>query len=64
MDFGLDEYITICRELNMEPLLVQNIRQGATEIGNYVDYCNSDTTTEFGKKRANNGHPLPYNIKF
>ena len=30
----------------------------------WVEYCNGSTDTPFGKLRAKNGHPEPYNVKY
>lgn len=31
----------------------------------WMEYCNGDAeTTKWGKKRAENGHPEPYNVKY
>lgn len=30
----------------------------------WMEYCNGDTTTTWGKVRAANGHPEPYNVKY
>ena len=35
-----------------------------TEILSAIEYANGSTTTPFGKKRAANGHPKPFHMKF
>ncbi len=62
-DFGLDEFIAFCRELNAEPLVVVNTGFGdAYSAAQEVEYCNASTDTIGGKWRAENGHAEPYNI--
>jgi alpha-L-arabinofuranosidase len=63
-DFGLDEYFKICELLDIEPYLVVNILRPIEEAVDMLNYCNGDTNTIWGKKRADNGHPEPYNVKF
>lgn len=63
-DFGNEEYMKICKEFNIEPFIVTNAFRPAEEEVNYVEYCNGDTNTFWGKKRAANGHPEPYNVKY
>lgn len=29
-----------------------------------VEYCNGDTTTTWGRRRAENGHPAPFHLKY
>ncbi len=65
MDFGTDEFIQFCRDVDAEPHIVVNLDKGtATEAANWVEYCNGDTNTIFGKLRKDNGHPEPYNVKY
>ncbi len=64
-DFGLDEFISFCRELNAEPHLVVNLGLGTPEqSAQWVEYCNTDSSTPYGAKRAANGHTEPYNVKY
>ncbi|MBP1540971.1 MAG: alpha-N-arabinofuranosidase [Prevotella sp.] len=30
----------------------------------WLEYCNGDTTTTWGRQRARNGHPEPYGVKY
>jgi len=63
-DAGTDEFIELCRLVGAQPLVVVNSGDGsAQEAAGYVEYCNGSTKTKYGKLRAENGHPEPYNIK-
>ena len=71
--FGTDEFIRFCREINSEPIIVVSVRfeRPAEEYDstlqnavNWVRYCNAPATDEWGAKRAANGHPEPYNVKY
>ena len=65
MDFGTDEYMKICKALSIEPYLVVNFGSGTPELAkNWVEYCNGDTNTIYGKLRTANGHSEPYNVKY
>ena len=74
---GTDEYITLCRKLGAEPLLVINtglhVDGGRTEeqwkpwieeACDWVQYCNGPVDSAWGKVRAANGHPEPYHVKY
>jgi alpha-N-arabinofuranosidase len=71
--FGTDEFIRFCREVNSEPIIVVSVKfeRPADEYDsilqdavNWLRYCNAPATDEWGAKRAANGHPEPYNVKY
>ena len=71
--FGTDEFIRFCREINTEPIIVVSIAferpdseadQILENALNWLRYCNEPATGEWGAKRAANGHPEPYNVKY
>ena len=62
---GTDEFLAFCDLIGTEPLLVVNDGSGTPEeAARWVAYCNEPETTEQGKRRAVNGHPQPYNVKY
>ena len=64
-DFGLDEFMTFCKELGTEPYIAVNT--GAGEVDNALaelQYANGPADSDMGKLRAKNGHAEPYNVKF
>ena len=62
---GTDEFLSFCAELGSESLLVVNDGSGTPEeAARWVSYCNSSSSTEQGARRAQNGHPEPYNVKY
>lgn len=62
---GTDEFLAFCREIGTVPLLVVNDGSGTPEeAARWVAYCNSPVTTEQGARRAQNGHPEPYNVQY
>ena len=71
--FGTDEFIRFCREINTEPVIVVSVAFERPESEfdtilqnalNWLRYCNAPATDEWGAKRAANGHPEPYNVKY
>jgi alpha-N-arabinofuranosidase len=71
--FGTDEFIRFCREVNSEPVIVVSVKfeRPAEEYDSilqdalhWLRYCNAPATDEWGAKRAANGHPEPYNVKY
>ena len=62
--FGSDEFLLLCRKVGAEPVLVVNATRGIQETLDWIEYCNGEQGTTWGKRRANNGHPGPYRVKF
>lgn len=79
LSFGTDEFISYCKKVGAEPQIVLPIGYHNYEgykpdmnekkdwlkyAQNWLEYCNGDITTEWGAKRAANGHSEPYNVKY
>jgi len=64
-DFGTDEFIAFCREIDTEPMIAANTGFGdAYSAAQWVEYCNASARTIGGGWRARNGHSAPYGVKF
>lgn len=64
-DVGTDEFMTLCRLLDVEPYITVNGGFGdAWSAAQLVEYANGAVTTPMGKLRATNGHREPYHVKF
>ena len=62
-DFGIDEFITFCRRIETEPLVVVNTGLGSVEdAAELVEYVNGSPKTLWGSRRARAGHPEPYGV--
>jgi alpha-N-arabinofuranosidase len=65
--FGTDEFLGLCRKLNAEPLIVLaapgTAREQVEDAMDWVRYLNDPPTTEWGRRRAANGHPEPYGVR-
>lgn len=73
--FGTDEFVAMCRKIGAEPLIVVNIgtqewnrdvldNDFLQEVLDWIEYCNGPADSTWGKVRAANGHPEPYNVKY
>jgi alpha-L-arabinofuranosidase len=66
--FGTDELMELARQLGTEPLIV--LKATSTDPGeiqdamDWVRYLNDPPTTEWGVRRAANGHPKPYGVRY
>jgi alpha-N-arabinofuranosidase len=64
-DVGMDEFMTLCKLLDVEPCITVNAGFGdAHSAAHWVAYANGPVTSTMGKLRAANGHPEPYGVKF
>ena len=64
-DVGIDEFMVLCDLLDCEPYISVNAGDGsAAEAAAWVEYCNGAPNTVHGARRAANGHPEPYGVKY
>ena len=64
-DLGLDEFMTLCRLIHVDPYISVNAGFGDSHsAAEEVEYMNGSTATRMGAMRAKNGHPEPYHVKF
>ncbi|MEL7610446.1 MAG: alpha-L-arabinofuranosidase C-terminal domain-containing protein [Bacillota bacterium] len=64
-DFGVDEFIQLCRDVDAEPMINVAMLYPLQDTLDLIEYCNGNAkTTVWGKKRAENGHPEPYDVKY
>jgi alpha-N-arabinofuranosidase len=62
---GLGEFIDLCRMVGAEPLFcVPFSRRTPQSAAEMVEYFNGAVTTPMGAKRAEDGHPQPYKVKY
>jgi len=62
-DFGIDEYMVFCREVDTEPLVVVNSGQGDMQMAiEELEYANGAADSPMGKLRAQHGHAAPYGV--
>jgi len=63
-DVGIDEFMELCRLTGAKPYVNVNFgTAGPQEAADWVEYCNGRLDTKYGKLRAENGHPEPYNVQ-
>jgi len=71
--FGTAEFVQLCRDVDAEPVIVLNIGHHepyeqldayVQEALDWVEYCNGGPDTEWGRRRAQHGHPDPFNVVY
>ncbi len=64
-DVGMDEFMTFCKLIDVDPYVTVNAGLGDSHSAmEEVEYLNGPATSYMGAKRARNGHPEPYHIKY
>jgi alpha-L-arabinofuranosidase len=64
-DFGMHEFIRFCRLLGAEPWITVNTGFGdAYSAAAQLEYCNGGKQTDWGRRRAANGVPQPFDVKY
>ncbi len=64
-DVGTDEFMTLCRLLEVEAYITVNAGFGdAWSAAQLVEYVNGAASTPMGSLRSANGHVQPYNVKY
>lgn len=72
--FGFDEMLQLSEDIGAEPLFVVNMGFGhgwedpnvqpyIQEALDAIEYCNGDENTYWGRRRVENGHKEPYNLR-
>lgn len=73
--YGTDEFIETCRRVGAESLIVVNMgfrswnnnaetHDYTQDVLDWIEYCNGSADSKWGRIRAANGHPEPYNVKY
>lgn len=64
-ELNTDDFVALCKEIGALPFITINPTWNtAEESAAWVEYCNGDETTEFGRKRIERGFKEPYNVQF
>jgi alpha-L-arabinofuranosidase len=72
-NFGTDEFLQLCSQINSEPVMVVRIgfdrpksEHAAIlqEACDWVAYCNEPASGKWGSQRSAYGHSEPYNVKY
>jgi alpha-N-arabinofuranosidase len=62
---GIDEFIQLCEYVGAEPLIcVRWTGKKPEDAAAEVEYANGSVQTPWGARRAKNGHPAPYRVKY
>ncbi|MBE7039059.1 MAG: hypothetical protein E7404_09190 [Ruminococcaceae bacterium] len=64
-EINTDEFIKLCEEIGAEPFISINPKWDTPKSSaQWVEYCNGDISTKYGKLRIESGNEKPYNVEF
>lgn len=64
-EINTDDFIMLCREIGAEPFITINPTWNTPEeSAQWVEYCNGDQATEYGRLRISRGFKESHNVKF
>lgn len=61
--FGTDEFLAWCAQVGCEPYLVNSARD-VEEAVRWLEYTNYEGSTQYARRRAANGHPGAYGVRY
>lgn len=63
--FGTHEFIRLCRLIGAEPYICGNVGSGSpAEMRAWVEYCNFPGDSTLARRRAGNGSPEPFGVRY
>lgn len=62
--FGIEEFVQFCEAAGFECAFAVNIEETPEDMADMVEYLNGPADSPWGRKRAENGHPAPYGVKY
>ena len=64
-EINTDDFLALCKEIGAEPFITINPTWNTEEeCAQWVEYCNGDADTEYGRIRIERGYKEPYNVKY
>ena len=64
-EINTDDYIALCREIGAQPFITLNpCWNTPQENAAWVEYCNGDGSTQYGRIRIERGFEEPYQVQF
>ena len=63
--FGTHEFMELCRQIGCEPYITGNVGSGTVrEMAEWVEYLNNAGMSTVAMRRAANGHPDPFHVRY
>jgi alpha-L-arabinofuranosidase len=61
--WGIIDFLNLCEAMGVLGVPDFNIDESPADMADFIDYVNGPADSEWGKKRAADGHPAPYGLQ-
>lgn len=62
--FGIEDFLKFSEAAGFKAAFAVNIEETPEDMADMIEYLNGPVTSEWGKIRAQNGHPEPYHVEY
>ena len=62
--FGIEDFVQFCQAAGFEGVFAINDEETPEDAADLVEYLNGPATSEWGRRRAANGRPEPYGVRY
>ena len=61
--WGIFDFLDLCEGMGILGIPAVNMGETPRDMADFVEYANGPLDSEWGRKRASDGHPAPYRLK-
>jgi hypothetical protein len=61
--WGIFDFLEVCEALGIPGIAALNMDESPADMADFIEYANGPADSEWGRKRAEDGHPEPYRLK-
>jgi hypothetical protein len=62
--WGIFDFLDFCEAAGFLPVVDLNMDETPQDLADFVEYANGPADSEWGRRRAQDGHPAPYRLKY
>ena len=62
--WGIIDFLSFCEAAGFLGVPDFNMDESPKDMADFIEYVNGPADSEWGKKRAQDGHPAPFNLKY
>ncbi len=62
--WGILDFLDFCRAASFLAIPALNMDETPRDLADFIQYVNGPADSDWGRKRAANGHPQPYNLHY
>lgn len=62
--WGIPDFLNFCEAADVLGIPAVNMDEMPSDMADFMEFVNGPTTSEWGRRRAADGHPAPYRLKY